>query len=485
MAGFTGIHIAKTGMAAQQKALEVTAHNIANANTKGYSRQMAKMATTAPMPFVEGKGSLGSGVKVAEITRVRDDFLSMQIRKEMNTLGAWDNRSQVLEQIEMVFNEPAETGLNEVLSRFFDSWQDVSLHPESSPVRAVLMENADALTQSVRHIHQQLKTVRRDIDDQVVLKVMEMNSAAEQIKDLNTQITQAASVGSTPADLLDRRDLLVDTMSQIADVTIQASQSGAINMYLGGRTLVQEGTAYQLKTASHQGGGGADWPAAPSIVWERDGREVAVRGGEIGGLLEVRDVNVKTYMEDFSSLVWGLSQAVNDLHEQGMDLEGELGQSFFVGDHLENWTVNADIKDSLYKVAAASYDAEKPNPGDGSWAVKIAQLRQQPMVLHKEAPVSKRLTMPGEEQVATTTLENFYRDSVARLGVDSQESQRMTENQTTLLEMMKARQDAISGVSIDEELAHMVQFQMAYQANARLITTFDDLLDTVVNRMLR
>ncbi len=489
MSTFFGLNISRLGLQAQQKALEVTAHNIANANTPGYSRQTARMVTTTPLPYAGGKGMLGSGVKVAEIARIRDEFLDMQIRKEMQTMGQWTARSQVLDQIEIVFMEPSETGFNAVLSNFFESWQELSLNPEGTPVRAALVEKSNALVNSIKHINEQLKTIRRDIDDSIALCVSEVNTLAFQIKDLNSQIISVSTMGEMPGDLMDRRDLLIDRLAELVEFTALETPAGSVNIYIGGRALVREGSSYSLALApSKESAGG--WPAAPRIVWERDGSEARIGKGEIGGLQDVRDNNLKGYMHDFESLAWGVINAVNLVHSEGMDLKGDKGDIFFIGDYLETLEINPDLKKDMGKIAAAALPqgwqpGDPPNPGDSANALKIAQLRNSSIIVGTGEPSTNRLRLPGEGEQGFTTFENYYRDAIARLGVDAQESSRMTENQLSLLEMMNRRKDSISGVSLDEELASMVQFQLAYQASARVITTFDDILDTIINRMLR
>lgn len=489
MSSFFGLNISRLGMQAQQKALEVTAHNIANANTRGYSRQVSRMAATPPLPYPGGQGMLGSGVKVVEIARVRDEFLDMQIRNEMQTLGNWESRAGLLGQIELIFMEPSETGLNTVLSKFFDSWQELSLNPDSSPVRAALQENSAVLVNTIKHTNEQLKALRRDIDEQISLKVAEVNSLADQIRQLNTQIIRLVTMKETPGDLMDQRDLLVDRLAELIEFNAIQTTNGSVNIYLGGRTLVQEGAAYQLAVEPSSGLEG-NWPLPPRIVWERDGGEARIKNGELGGLLDVRENNLKNYMHDFESLAWGIVNAVNQVHSQGMDLYGDIGVDFFLGDHLETLQINPAVKEDLGRIAAAALPEDwtgpgSPNPGDNENALKIAQLRHAAIFADTGQPPKSRLRLPGEGEEGITTFENFYRDAIARLGVDSQESSRMVANQQSLLAMMERRRESISGVSLDEELANMVQFQLAYQASARLVTTIDDMLDTVVNRMLR
>lgn len=487
MSTFFGLNVARLGMQAQQKALEVTAHNVANANTPGYSRQVARMAATLPMPYPNGKGMLGSGVMVEEIARIRDDFLDMQIRKELQTHGHWHAAADVLNQIEMTFMEPSSTGFNAVLTGFFNGWQELSLNPESTPVRSALVENSNVLVNSVKHINEQLKTIRNQIDTNITLKIAEVNTLAEQIKDLNTQIARLTSINETPGDLMDRRDLLVDRLAELINFSAQETPQGALNIYIGGRALVSEGRAYKL-TVEPSAGMVDGWFTAPQIVWERDNSAVNFKNGEIAGLQFVRDHKLKEYMDNFESLVWGIINEVNNIHGQGMDLYGAQGEPFFVGTHLENLSVNPDIKNDLGKIAAALLPDPAtgiPNAGDNRNALLIAQLRYASVYVDSGAAPDSRLRLPLDGETGLTTFEDFYKDLIARLGVDTQESIRMTENQEALLNMMQSRKASISGVSLDEELASMVQFQLAYQASARIITTFDEILDTVINRMLR
>ncbi|MDW7651580.1 MAG: flagellar hook-associated protein FlgK [Bacillota bacterium] len=487
MSTFTGLNISRLGMMAQQKSLEVTSHNVANANTPGYSRQVAHMTPTTPLPYPNGKGMLGSGVLVDEVARVRDRFLDSQIRQETQTLAKWETGHYFLGQIENVFMEPSETGFNKVLSTFFDSWQELSLNPEGTPVRSALIENANALTNSVRHTFEQLKTIRNDMSEQIDIKVNEVNTLAEQLKDLNRQIVSLTVQGNNPADLLDRRDLLLEELSEIIEFDAVLNQNGSVNLYLGGRALVYENTSFVLKTLPGGNDPDTGWPLSPKIAWERDDREVNMKNGQLAGIIETRDVNLKKYMEDFESMVWGVVNAVNDIHESGSDLHGDTNVSFFNGTHLETLHVNEDIAIDPSRIAAALAPppgGQTSAPGDGRNAVLIAQLRREKISVDTN-PATDLHQRVNIDPDGTTTFENYYRDTIARIGTDTQESDRMAQNQGALLAMLGQRKDSISGVSMDEEMANMVQFQLAYQASAQVITTFDEIYDTLINRMLR
>jgi flagellar hook-associated protein 1 FlgK len=484
MSTFSGLNISRLGLQAQQKSLEVTSHNVANANTPGYSRQVSHMTATTPLPYLNGKGTMGTGVLVDEIARVRDRFLDSQIRNETQTLANWESRGYFLGQVESVFMEPSETGFNSVVSSFFDGWQELSLNPEGSPVRAALLENTQAFVNSVRHTHEQLKTIRADITQQIIMKVDEVNTLATQVKDLNRQIVSLTAQGNSPSDLLDRRDVLLEQLSEITEFDAIHNPNGSVNVYIGGRPLVYENTSFKLIT--EPGTSVDNWPPAPKIVWERDGREATMRDGQLAGLIETRDTYLKGYMEDFESMVWGTVNAVNQFHSEGRDLYGAQGIEFFTfaAESLETLNVNDTLNQNPGLIAAALDPAVaggEPAPGDGRNAIKIAQLRHARINVDTTQPAFNRVTLDTN---GVSTFENYYRDNVARLGVDTQEADRMANNQASLIAMLGQRRDSISGVSLDEEMANMVQFQLAYQASAKVITAFDQIYDTLINRML-
>ncbi|MBC7336931.1 MAG: flagellar hook-associated protein FlgK, partial [Clostridia bacterium] len=184
------------------------------------------METTTPWPVPSvnmpaGAGQIGTGVEVSLIERIRDTFLDRQIRNELATLGLWEQRRDALEQVEVVFMEPGETGLATLLGQFWDSWQELSKYPESMPVRTTVIETAQALAEALRHTYRQLETIRSDLNYLIKLKVDEINTLARQIADLNKQIVTIKAAGMSPNDLLDRRDLLLDELGKIVAIEVE------------------------------------------------------------------------------------------------------------------------------------------------------------------------------------------------------------------------------------------------------------------------
>jgi len=399
-----GLEIGKKSIMAQQAALEVTGHNVANANTDGYTRQLASLQTTRPH-YAPGltadtkAGQMGTGVKVAEIERIRDAFLDAQVRKESKTSGYWEAVYDSLAKIEVILNEPSEEGLRAVMDMFWESWQDLSVNPESEAVRAVVAQRGMALADAFNHTYRQLSELREDINSSVEVKVDEINSIAEQITDLNQQILAINIAGKQPNDLEDKRDLLLDQLSKIIDIDIRSDANGMVTVQMGGRALVQ-GVEYAPLATETDGQG------MYMVIWQDTKVKARITGGELRGLLDARGKTelsqenspseykeiVPDLIEKINTLAKTIIVQTNDLHRGGYSLNNKTaypdGEDFFDlpedPDNFEDWAEFMQVSDSIMNdvknIAAASHrtwddNGNKVNFGDGANALKIAQLK--------------------------------------------------------------------------------------------------------------
>ncbi|MCL4515590.1 MAG: flagellar hook-associated protein FlgK [Firmicutes bacterium] len=478
---FFGIQTGLRGLMAQQRALDTTGHNIANANTPGYSRQVTNLTTTSPYTVPSfgrpaAAGQIGTGVAAEAVERMRSAFLDDQIRNESETLGYWAAQSETLTQVEGILGEPSNSGLRNALDAFWKSMQDLSLHPESMPIRAIVRQRGVELADMIQHTYAQLSDTQKSVDQAITLKVDEINGIARQIADLNDQISKAVGVGLQPNDLLDRRDLLVTKLSKMVNVSTFNGENGALTVNIGGISLVAGEQAHQLTTVPNAANNNlvdvqwADFtnPSPPPALLPAD-----VTNGELKGMLDVRDVKLAGYMTNLNDLATGLiapgpAQSVNSRHQAGFDLTGAPGGVFFTaGSNASNITVDAAILNGdpgLRLIAASSTAAGVP--GDGSNALSIAQLNQAKL-------------MNG----GTATYSEFLGAMVSNLGVDSDQAKTMETNQTTLIDHLTKQSESIAGVSLDEEAANMMKFQHGYDAAARVITTMDEMIDVIINRM--
>lgn len=487
MSNFLSLEIGKRSIMTHQTALSVTGHNVANANTAGYTRQVANLVTTRPyytptLTANSGVGQLGTGVEVATLERIRDSFLDGQIRNENKTLGYWEAIYDTLAKIEVILNEPSENGLRTVMDQFWESWQDLSAHPENESVRAVVVQRGAALADAFNHIHKQLTELREDVNAFVQVKVNEINSIAQQLADLNQQILSITIAGKQPNDLLDKRDLLLDELSKIVSVTVNYDQYGMVSVQMGGRPLVQ-GNDHALLDLK------ADTKGTFQVIWADTKAVARIDDGELRGLLDARgatelDASPSIYKEIIPNMIDKLNELAkaivletNSVHRNGYSLTNETNLNFFneptsASDGYQ-WAAMIQVDNAIYndpkKIAAASEetwkDGVESNFGDGSNALKIAQLKH-------------TLIMGG-----TTTTDDFWRSICAQVGVMAQESVRMVHNQEILLNELENKRQSVSGVSLDEEMTNMIKFQHAYNAASRYITAIDEAIEVIINRM--
>ncbi|GAV26141.1 flagellar hook-associated protein FlgK [Carboxydothermus islandicus] len=463
------LETALSSLRAQQLALDITSHNIANANTPGYTRQRVNFAPNTPFPVPSlfapmQPGQVGTGVVVASIERVRDTFMDIEYRKELMNLGYWETRFDVLDKIQLIINEPSDTGLNQLMDRFWNAWQELSKNPENLATRAVVQQTAKALVETFNHLRGQLDSLQNDIDFAVQANVEEINSIARQIRDINDQIFKTNIVKFNANDLMDQRDELLNKLAKLIDFTLIDNQDGTISIEIGGKKLVDGLTVDAFKVEKNANG-------FFEVFWSDDTPvTITSQKGELAANLAARDVDVQTMKDYLDSLAQTLIIETNNLHTQGYVLGSPMtnpGYNFFDGTDAQTIALAPEVSANLNNIAAA----KTPSPGDGEIALAIAQLKDK-----------LTMTLPGST-TPTATFNDFYRTIISRLGVDAQEAERMYQNEQLLTKNLNNKRMESGGVSIDEEMANMILYQNAYSAAARIVTAIDEMMDIVINRM--
>ncbi len=455
MPGLSNIlnNIARRAFSAQQNALNVTGHNIANANTPGFSRQRVEMEASPPVDFPQGR--IGTGVEITQIRRIRDRWIDARLWTENGLFGRWEYAEQVLRQIEDIFGEPSETGLNEVLNQFWSSWEDLANNPESSSARVAVQQRGISLTQAFNRIDTRLKVLQEDLNTAIEAKLDQINSIAKRIAEINVNVVSAK--GNNANDAQDERDRLIDELSKLINVSAKEDADGTVAITIGGRVLVERDIATELTTTTRSSGHGV----LKDIVWKSDGVGARITSGELGGILNVRDSNISNYLGQLDALALSLVQEVNALHRVGYGLGGSTGINFFdentsgVGDIA----LSNDVLNDPGEITASS----DGSPGDNSSALAIADLRHQ-------------LTMNG----GTAAFGDHYSSLVGTIATQSQEAEFMRRNHQLLVKSLENERSSVSGVSLDEEMTNLIKYQHAYNAAARLVTTVNELMQSVL-----
>jgi flagellar hook-associated protein 1 len=465
---FYGMEIGRRALNASQMALNVVSHNTANVNTPGYSRQVVAFSASDPytVPNVNnGKpGQLGTGVNIDSVNRIRDVYLDGRVNASSSIQGALGQLTDILGRVEQMYFEPGVTGIGQLMTDFFHGFSDLAATPESAATRATVRNRAQALVSTFNQMNTTLRQVGPEVEAKVADKARDVTDIAAEIASLNKQIRVSVAMGEKPNDLMDQRGTLINKLSGIVDVqTVPVTdsktgiQNGEVNVLVNGFALVQNDTSSILPaTMTTQGGVG---------LLTANGDMIPLRGGEIYGLIQA-GTHVEGYLDALNTLASNVITAVNTPHLTGYGLDGQTGRAFFSGTGAGDIALDITIQEDLKAIAASTppLPGETFAPGNGDNARALSRLAHKPVI-------------------GSLSLNEFYNGSVAQVGADQRGYELEADNQRIVAESLKSQQSAVSGVSLDEELTNMLQFQRTYQAAARVITIMDETLDRVINGM--
>lgn len=466
-----GIETARRGMKVHQHALDITGHNLANASTPGYSRQEAVIGATAPYtnPSLDSSvtpGQFGTGVGVESIRRIKDEYLDHQVRRAATDTAYWEDQISVLQRAEASFAEPASSGIGDKIVDFFKAWQDLNNSPQDPGVKASVAQLGDELASLMSYTYNQLTDVQNSVavidttpavtGGSLKQQVERANDLLVQIRNLTDSIKRVYSLGQQPNDLLDKRDQLLEELSHFGPLTVTfetvngkpTGDFAELKMFgvdlkpAAGTTLdlTTDGTKITLKAYG-----------TIDVVNLTDNCNDTNQAGSLLGLERARQslIDFKSRLEDLAVSMRDKIAAVNN------QPPAASYPNFFVGD-LSSGNLGVD-------------PALLSNPGliDGTKAKDIANLRGEEI-----DPVNKPYTF-----------EEYYSLLLTEVGGSTKSTDDMAANQSAISKQLTALRDSVSGVSVDEELTRMLQFQYGFQASARMINTLDEMLDVIINRL--
>jgi flagellar hook-associated protein 1 FlgK len=462
--GLTDIlNTARDAMSAQTFGLTVTGQNVSNVNTPGYVRRQAVLETRDM-----GAGNFG-GVNVAGIRRVADQFIEQRHLSLTGLSAEASSRDQLLGQAEALFNDFAGTGLSSSMNALFSSFSALSSLPNDPTTRATVLERGETFAGQVRSAADQIANFRSELFSQARDVVGEINEKLDTIASLSGRINEAEASGQEAADLKDKRDgVLVELTKQI-EVRTYTDGNGQLVVQGPGVTLVQGDKARHLDLdvasdgsvhvlAKTAGGAGGDVTKFLS-------------GGELAGILNVRDRDVVEMQSDLDEFAFNLAAEINSVHSAGFGLDGAGGRAFFdagatVAGAAGALRVSTDVAGEPDRLAASSSSAALP--GDGSQAMLLAGIA--------DGPIAGLGGLdPGEA----------YGRLVGRVGQRKQRAATDLETRDAMTAQVETMRQSVSGVSLDEEMVAMTQFQRAFEAASRVFTVADQLLEDLINTLGR
>jgi flagellar hook-associated protein 1 FlgK len=528
-ASFFGLNLAMSGLYASQKALDITSHNISNANTTGYSRQIVSQTADNPIATGDGTGMVGNGVRVTGAQRVRDQYLDFKYWSENVSRGEWEVKNTVLSDIQATFNEPSNSGFNKVLDDFFSSIQELSKNPSSLATRASVKEKGVMVANYFNSMATSLEKIQSDNNYAVKSKVDEINSISQQICSLNEQIYKYETQGESANDLRDQRTVLVDNLSKLIKIDANEVVVGKLpngeddkrfQIVVDGKYLVDNFKRYAVTyKQSDTKNNPEDISGIYNLYWE-DGTKFKPNGGELKGYLDVRDgagdINnefkgAPYYTRKLNKFVQVFAKAFNEgfidyngngIIEAGEDKIGHAdgyGLTSAAGDPLPGirfFTMNSQSSAQFISGAADPANVNDINALYNNMTAKNISISQDIVNSVGNIFTSTVAGEVGNGQVVLSiidfrhdskvfsegTPEDYMRSLISNLGIDAQQAQRLQKNQETIVNQIDNRRTSNSGVSIDEETANMIKYQHAYNAAAKLVTVMSQIYDTLINK---
>jgi flagellar hook-associated protein 1 FlgK len=622
-----GIEIGKRAAGANRQGLDTVGHNLSNASTEGYSRQRVHHSPFEPiyLPGLnreETAGQIGQGVIVGRIERVRDQLLDQRIIAQAGGEGYWGARDPYISMMEQAYLEVGDSSLRGSMDAFWEAWQELSVYPTDTAPRQAVLSRGQTLIDSIHDRFKALRGLQDMAEQDIRITTSQVNEYSRQIAALNKDIERIRAHGDNPNDLMDRRDLLVDKLSGLIDITVDRRDPDEFMIHTGGFILVQGkvGREFNLERIPGQEG-------RSRIVWPETGEPVQFKSGSLAALMELRDHTIEDEIQSLDSMTMNFIDLVNEVHSAGWGLNGTTGLNFFnehpfVTDVNGNYDRNGDgaIDSSyIFRITGGNVLEPRAQPGlegtitlsgpdpagnievqyyatdtvqdivtriNNSGAEVVARLDRDGhlslkgtpaeglenpdfVIRHIEdngrdgapgyflsdyagvlrrgeaydwaqqdaaaalaveapsfavAPVANpsgwieinnllfrdpsaiaagfgengRAANPGNGEAALAiaairntdvmvgrlgTFDDYFADAVGRIGLLGEQSETGKETQGLIMKQLRDMRDSISGVNIDEELAEMIKYQHGYAAAARFITTVNDMLDTIINRM--
>jgi flagellar hook-associated protein 1 FlgK len=477
--------VAKSGLGAAKKQLSTTSHNIANANTEGYSRQRVNLE--ANRPINEGNYVMGTGVNIKSIKRIHDEQIERRLNQAISDNKFDEEREFQLGQIEDIFNEVNSEGMNKLMNRFFNSFRELANQPENETVRSIVRENARLIVSDFRRMRSTLHKLRDNINSKLRATVDDINTMIGHVGKLNNKIAELEAIGQETGDLRDQRDRIVSELSELMDIHTFRDERERLVVNakdVGSLVIGNEINPLKFGTINENAN---DIGRYEIFFKHRDMVPMSpnIKNGKIGAMLLTRNKEIREVEEKLDRLAFDLANSVNAIHRRGfinqqipVDEQGNpvsrtlasgrpiTGINFFetpteLYRAAEYIDLSLDVKDDLNNIVTG---LEANRPGDNRIPIAISKLQHEKVLLDN-----------------TTTFEEHYLKSVGDIALVTSKTRIDVEQSAGVLAQSKTVKERISGVSIDEETANMVKFQHAYDASAKVIKTADEMFKAVLD----
>lgn len=446
MSSISGLYTALSGLNAQRRVLDVTAHNVANQATPGFHRQRVDLraAGVASVAAVfAGSGQQVGGVDAEQVTRIVDQLAEDRFIRESALQAGTQSLANDMNRIELSFSEPSDQGIASLLDGFWGGWTDLATLPGDLATRSQVLERAQTLVDGVRRAAADLEQVRSTAQESLIGLAADVNDLGGRIAQLNKAILGNENAAN---DLIDQRGEAMRQLAELTGAVARPATGGTIDVSIGGRSLVSGEIVQQV-----DGAGGV-------LTWALDGSAIDAGPSRAASLRSTIEVVVPKYLSNLDGVAATLVTEVNTLHAAGFAQDGvTTGIDFFdpLAVTAASLSLSVDVVGQPENLAAAGTGGA---PFDGDLALSLAAVAN-----------------------ATGGPDTEYRTLIGNLGVETREAFRRQSIQESVTQAAQATADSVGGVSVDEEMANLMSAQRAYEASARVLTTMDELLGVLMN----
>ncbi len=454
----TALNAGKTSLSTNQKSIEIVGNNIANINTPGYSRQTAELT---PIPTVNFGGFfVGQGVTISNVQRDYDVFINRQLQQKNINLGEESGRAPVLTELERIFSISDENIASEI-NRFFDSWQELTTNPSGVVERNIVIQRGQLLGDAFRSADEELDNVRLNLNNSILSKIDNLNEQLTQVAELNSRISLIEVSGPTANSARDQRDILAADLSKSLGIQTFTDNRGMLTVQLpGGLPLVNGSHSMTIETYNV----GTDVNLRVRIGANTKDITNQDLGGEFKGMFDIRDAFLTGIRDDLDRLALDVTEAVNTEHVAGYGSDMVNGRDFFIdlGGVVANAARNVrmNFTDSTWVAAAGNAAAA---PGDNENAQRVAELETTRFV-----------------SGTTDTFDGFFSKIVSSVGIEANRNDLAFTGAEDAVVQLNNLRDGFSGVSLEEEMINLIQFQRGFESSAKFLSTIDEMMDSLL-----
>jgi flagellar hook-associated protein 1 FlgK len=467
---FLGLETARKGLVANQKGLDVTGQNITNVNTEGYTRQRIDTVSVSSVTNSNikplGTSAVGQGVLVTGVSQIRDKQLDLRFRSEMSETAYYDKTLAILDGVETVLNEIGN-GIQPVLSGFMSSLQDLSLYPDQVTNANIVLSNAKSMTQIIRHYSSQLDQLKTQYNTDLMIDVDNTNTLIKKITELNTaiknEIGQSTSAHDTSNvnELLDKRNSLLDELSQYGNISTHDNPDGSIDVSFNEHVIISNQFSEQVNLLTNPDG-------SNRLVWQSTGNDVILESGTLKASLD--------FINSDGGAINGIPYYQKQLDLFATRFAEILNTAFAETDDTLKTLIDIDSNNPAHSITI-----------NETWLNKASYLIDNLKVngsLDNTPILSIIAKLEGKNTLGTYvgSLSDFVTSYVTTLGQDMSYYESRYEVSLSITEDIQNRRDSVSSVSLDEEGANLMLYDKAYKAVSRLMTAMDEFLDVIINK---